>query len=88
MRITLTRTGGVIPITKKAEKEVDWKEDEIKKLIERIKTKDNPGSMRDNTTYELSYHAGTFPVDMEKIPAKYKKMFDDLKDNLKIVKPG
>ncbi|MDB5247396.1 MAG: hypothetical protein JWQ40_1790 [Segetibacter sp.] len=89
MKITLLRTGGILPLTKKAEKEVDWSEEETGKLIDAIKVEDDsPGTMRDATTYQLMNNAGTFSIDLEKVPAKYKKTFEDLKDNLKVVKPG
>jgi hypothetical protein len=89
MLITLIRTGGFIPITKKAEKEVDWSESEMRQLLDQIEKKDEgPGQARDATEYQLMYNAGTFSIDWDKIPAKYKKMFDELKDNLAIVKPG
>ena len=87
MQITLLRTGGIIPITKKAEKEVDWSEDEMNELLSHIKLEsDDPGQARDATGFHLKNNAGTVPIDMEKVPAKYKKAFEELKDNLKIVK--
>lgn len=87
MEITLIRTGGMIPVTKKAAKEVDWNEKDLDKLISTIKTDDNPGEMRDNTQYQLLYNKQSFPVNLERIPKKYKKTFESLKDNLQIVKP-
>jgi len=88
MKITLFRTGGILPITKKAEKEVDWSEEETRKLIEIIKVEDDsPVTMRDGTTYQIMNNAGTFSIDFEKVPAEYKKTFEELKDNLKVVKP-
>lgn len=85
MRVTLLRTGGIIPMTKKAEKNVDWTSDELSKLIKVIKNEDS-NQKRDATAYQLKYDAGTFSIDWEKIPAKYKKTFEELKDNLVIVK--
>jgi hypothetical protein len=87
MLITLFRTGGIIPMTKKAEKDVDWTEDEMRELLKTIETgEEGPGQKRDATGYQLMYNAGTFSIDWEKIPAKYMKTFEDLKDNLKIEK--
>jgi hypothetical protein len=87
MRVTLIRTGGIIPITKKAEQEVDWTGDELKNLIQTIETKDNgPAQQRDGSEYQLQHDAGTFSIDWEKIPASYKKTFEALKDDLTIVK--
>ena len=74
-------------MTKKAEKEVDWTEDEMQELLKTIKTGDEgPGQARDATGYHLTSGAGTFSIDWDKIPGKYKKTFEDLKDNLKFVK--
>ena len=87
MRITLLRTGGFIPVTKKAETEVDWTNDEMEKLMDKIRIEDNePGNKRDATSYELIYDGGTCPIDIEKVPPQYRSTFDDLKDNLKISK--
>ena len=88
MQITLIRTGGIIPITKKADKEVDWSQDEMNELLKLISEDEDPGQKRDATGYQLKNNAGTFSIDLEKVPALYKKTFDELKDNLTIVKPG
>ena len=89
MKITLLRTGGILPLTQKAEKEVKWTSEEMEALVTKIKIEDKgPGEMRDATTYHLMYDAETFPIDWEKIPSKYKKIFDELKQDLKVVKPG
>lgn len=86
MLITLTRTGGLIPMTKQAEKEVDWSEQEMKQLLEVIKDEEGPGQKRDASGYELKYKGGTFSIDIEKVPPPYKNTFDDLKQNMQIVK--
>ncbi len=88
MEITLIRTGGMIPMLKKAKKEVDWSEKELDELINMIKTDNKPGKMRDNTQYELMYNDQAYSINLEKIPAKFKKTFETLKDDLQIVKPG
>ena len=86
MKITLIRTGGLLPITKKADGEVDLSEDEMQSLLETIKTSDNAGEARDKTGYLINYNAETLPIDWDKIPAEHIKTFEDLKDNLAIVK--
>lgn len=88
MEITLIRTGGMIPVIKKAKLEIDLNENDLDKLISTIKADDKPGEMRDNTQYQLVYNEQTVPVDLQRIPEKYKKTFESLKDNLQIVKPG
>ena len=86
MKITLIRTGGLLPITKEAEKEVDLSEDEMQSLLETIKTNDEPGEARDKTSYLINYNAETLPINWDKIPAEHIKTFEHLKDNLTIVK--
>jgi hypothetical protein len=89
MRITLLRTGGILPLTKKAERDVSWSEEEMEDLVKKIKIdEEGPGQTRDATTYLLKYKAKTFSIEWHKIPAKYKRTFEDLKENLKVVKPG
>ena len=89
MQISLIQTGGFLPLTKKAEKDVDWSEEEMEELINQIKVQDDsPGQMRDATSLHLTYNAETFPIDLGKVPAKYKKTFENLKASLKISKPG
>lgn len=72
---------------KKAREEVSWSEEEIEKLIHQLKIgDDSSGEMRDSTQYQFAYNGQTFPIDLEKVPAKYKKVFERLKDNLQVVK--
>lgn len=89
MQVTLLRTGGIIPMLKKATREVDFSEKEMNELIDAIRIEnDNQGKMRDNTLHQLIFNDQTFSVDLEKVPKKYKKTFDSLKDSLQIVKQG
>ena len=87
MKIILIRIGGILPIKKKAQTEVDWNDNELEQLISAIKPSTSaPGKIRDGIDYHIEYNNGTFPVDWEKIPAKYKKTFETLKDNLVVEK--
>lgn len=89
MKVTLLRTGGIIAILKKATREVDFSEKEMNELIDAIRVEsDNQGKMRDNTVHQLIFNDQTVSVNLEKVPQKYKKTFDSLKDNLQIVKQG
>ena len=88
MQITLSRTGGIIPMTKKADADVDWTDEQMEELLQAIKNEsEGPGQQRDATGYELQYKGETFPIDLEKVPPLYKKTFDTLKEDLKISKP-
>ena len=66
--------------------DVDWSSEEMNELLKVIGTDEGPGQTRDATAYELETNAGTSTIDLEKVPAKYKKTFEQLKDNLEIVK--
>jgi hypothetical protein len=87
MEITFLRTGGIIPITKKSNTIVDWSETEVQELLSLIRA-DNMGQMRDETQYQLVYNDQTVAIDIDKVPKKYKKTFERLKEDLRIVKPG
>lgn len=87
MEVTLIRTGGIIPITKKAITDTDWTENEINELVNLLSADEAPAQMRDAAQYQLKLNDQTFSIDLEKIPLKYTDVFDRLKDNLKIVKP-
>lgn len=86
MEITLIRTGGIIPMQKKATIEVSLSETELDAIMDSIKA-EGDSRMRDNTQYQLEYKGKIFSIDLEKVPKKYKKTFDSLKDNLQIIKP-
>ncbi len=51
MKISLIRTGGIVPIVKKANTEVDWSEDELEELVIASRTDETPGKMRDKAQY-------------------------------------
>jgi hypothetical protein len=87
MEIKLKRSGGITGIRREAVKEADLSDKDLKDLIAAIKRKEEPLSRgRDTTGYFLEIKNETIPIELDKIPAKYKALFDSLKDNLKPVK--
>lgn len=87
MEIKLKRSGGIISIKKEAVKQVDWSEKELDDLIDTIKRKEEPLTRgRDMTGYFVEVNDKVTPIDLDKIPAKYKAAFKSLKNNLKPVK--
>lgn len=87
MKITLVRSGGIIPMTKKAETDVDWSQDELNELLQTIGVeRHSPAIARDASSYSLQAGDRTLSIDWDKIPGKYKKVFEEMKDNLKIEK--
>ena len=87
MEIKLKRSGGITGIKREAVKEADLSDNDLHDLIAAIKRKEEPLSRgRDTTGYFLEVKNKVIPIDLDKIPAKYKTMFNNLKDNLKPVK--
>jgi hypothetical protein len=86
MKIKLVRTGGFIPITRVAEAEVDLSENEIALLLEIIKSSPFTPKIKDGNYWELTVGNVVTPVDLEKVPDKYRSLFVRLKGDLRIVK--
>jgi hypothetical protein len=87
MEITLKRSGGIIPVQKVATKKVDWSEQELDAIIAASTRKEAPLTRgRDETGYFLEVNGQLIPIDLDKIPAAYKTVFDNLKKNLKPLK--
>ena len=86
MKIKLIRTGGFIPITKVAEAEVDFTDQELVRLIEVIKHDLSAPRIKDGNYYQLDIGNISEPIDLEKVPEEYKELFSKLKNSMKIVK--
>ncbi|HZY24419.1 MAG TPA: hypothetical protein VFE71_01225 [Bacteroidales bacterium] len=86
MKIKLIRTGGFIPITKVAETEVDFTDQELIRLIEVIKPDPLAPRIKDGNNYQLSAGTKNTLVDLEKVPDEYRELFNKLKSELKIIK--
>ena len=86
MKIKLKRTGGFIPITKVAETEVNISDKELASLLVMIQPDPEAPRIKDGNYYELTTGTSSSPVDLEKVPDKYKALFSKLKSDLKIIK--
>lgn len=87
MEIKLKRSGGIISISKEAVKQVDWPEKDLNDLLHVIERKENPLSRgRDTTGYFLEVKNKVIPIDLDKVPTKYKAVFETLKKDLKPIK--
>jgi hypothetical protein len=86
MKIKLIRTGGFIPVTKVAETEVNLTDKELDMLLEDIQPDPSAPHVKDGNYYELAVGSGSKPVDLEKVPDKYKALFSRLKNELRIKK--
>lgn len=87
MKIKLQRVGGILPVLKEAAAEVNWTTEEMEKLLgsiglqEKVDTKS-----RDATSHFLEIEGKTVPVDLKKVPSRYKTFFEGLEADLKFVK--
>jgi hypothetical protein len=88
MKIKLIRTGGFIPVTRMAEAEISITDSDLGILLKVIRADPHPPVIKDGSYYELTVGSTRIPVDLNKVPAKYQKLFVELKENLRIVKPG
>lgn len=86
MKIKLIRTGGFVPVTKAAETEVSLTDKELDSLVEILKPDPAAPRIKDGNYYELNFGNSSSPVDLEKVPDKYKKIFSKLKSELRIIK--
>jgi hypothetical protein len=86
VKIKLIRTGGFIPVTKVSETEVDFSARELANLLVTIKHDTAAPKIKDGQYYELNVGTDSTPVDLEKVPDKYKDLFNKLKSDLKIIK--
>jgi len=88
MKIKLVRTGGFIPVTKAAETEISISDSDLGLLLKVIRAEPDSHRVKDGTYYELTVGSTSIPVDLNKVPAEYQKLFIKLKEDLKIIKPG
>jgi hypothetical protein len=86
MIIRLIRTGGFIPVTKVSETKVDFSDQELANLLVTIKHDTAAPKVKDGQYYELNVGTDSTPIDLEKVPDKYKDLFNKLKSDLKIIK--
>ena len=86
MKIKLVRTGGFIPLIKAAEIEADLSDKDLASLLKKIKSDPSASRVKDGNYWELTVGGVTTPVEPEKVPDKYKALFEKLKSDLKVVK--
>ncbi len=87
MEIKLQRFGGMIPMKQEATAKVSWTDQELEQLIDHIcrDDKKEPEHMNEICHY-LAVEGREIPVDLKKVPPKYKATFEGLKAELKYVK--
>jgi hypothetical protein len=87
MKIKLVRTGGFIPVIKAAETEVDMTEEDLVKLLGKIKSDPSAMRIKDGNYWELTSGDKVTAIDPDRVPDEYKALFDKLKGELRIIKP-
>jgi hypothetical protein len=86
MKVKLIRTGGFIPVTKAAETEVNLTDTELVRLLEVIHPDPKAHRIKDGNYYELTVGNNSTPVDLDKVPDKYRALFSKLKSDMRIIK--
>ena len=86
MKIKLIRTGGLIPVTKISETEVTLTEKELISLLDSLQPEPAAHRIKDGNYYEVTVGKYRSPVDLEKVPDRYKELFSKLKSDLRIIK--
>jgi hypothetical protein len=87
MKITLTRTGGFIPITKKATTEVNWSANDIDAIVASAGIfPGNEPQLRDGFYYTLETGDRQFAINPDKVPPAYQTVINGLIKNLVIIK--
>jgi hypothetical protein len=86
MKITLVRTGGLIPVTKAVETEVEIGEEELESLLDKIEAGTAEPRVPDGNTWQMGYGKRNVTIDPGKIPEEYYMLFEKLKSEMKFVK--
>lgn len=86
MKIKLIESGGIVPVNKEAELEVGWTKEECDTLLKTINYSGGAGSARDAIGHSLVVQGKETDIQLSKVPAKYKSVFNQLVKNLQFVK--
>lgn len=87
MEIKLQRFGGMVPLKQEATTKVNWSDQELEQLIDHICRDDKKEPEHANEIcHYLAVEGREIPVDLKKVPPKYKDTFEGLKAELKYVK--
>jgi hypothetical protein len=87
MKIKLIRTGGLMPIKKVAQVDADLSETLVNRFINFLKSAPPAKRFKDGTNYNISLGNEVYPLNIEKLPDEFRELVDELKNNLKTMKP-
>lgn len=73
-------------MTKMSETEVAITEKELITLLDSIQPEPNAHRIKDGNYYEVTVGKYRSPVDLEKVPERYRELFSKLKSDLRILK--
>lgn len=86
IKIELKRSGGMLGKTLQAESHVDMDEQLVVQTLKNIPASDNPDA-RDDFYHSITINENqTFPVDINLLKGKLKKVVTALQSNLKVKK--
>ena len=84
IKIELKRSGGILGKSLQADAEIDMPEEAVIKKLKAFAPVDNPDA-RDNFYHSITVNENqTFPVDMNLLKGKLKKIVTELEANLKV----
>jgi len=87
MKIKLQVSGGFIAINKESVIDAKITDTDLDELIAAIDLKDNSNSqIRDGKSFSLIVKNRTIIIDSNKVPEKFKSLFEELMANLKYQK--
>ncbi|MDE3249150.1 MAG: hypothetical protein KGO82_10845 [Bacteroidota bacterium] len=78
MKIKLVETGGIVPLNKEAEAETEWTKEECEHLLKLIASNTAGSAARDAISHSLIVNRKETPIDLSKLPAKYRTLFNQL----------
>jgi hypothetical protein len=86
MKLRLIQTGGFAGLQKIAEREVDWGENELHQFHAACKQEPTSTSARDAFGYSWELGENIFDIEPGALPAKYKRIFDEMHKELHVKK--
>lgn len=85
MKIKLIESGGIVPLNKEAETETEWTKEECASLLKQIASDTSGSAARDAISHSLVINGKETEIDLSKLPAKYRPLFNKLVKHLQFV---
>jgi hypothetical protein len=85
MKIKLIESGGIVPVNKVAETETEWTKEECDSLLKLIAADATGSPARDTISHSLVVNGKETEIDLSKLPARYRPLFNKLVKHLQYV---